>query len=951
MKRIRIGSAPVGALLITLIALSVPALAQTGPVQGGDPGDLVRFTGDDNLFPMSDPGLAVSMDGVLFSCYARRIGTFISDLVVLRSENGGQSWDEWSVISPVGGSADSARLITAGGTNSERLFLSFVERGADETVWVYSTSTHNTSPSWHQVQIEVIPVTAGVYPRVLYPELAVRPDDSLDAVIGVAYWVETALLDFELHYSVSESAGLGFTAPHVLLDPPAPAGGSCDVEVELAFGADGDVYLATLSTADDATTWARLEFYTATANGVQLADWNPTPAVLLDDPSQDGYRRLAMASDPHGDEILLAYEETWDSHQTLLLGSSDGGLAWQPGVLADPTIDSHMELFWTPSGMMATAEINNFGYYVLRSDSGILGPYTAEPYLDSWLRSSPLQLVVDPTRSDQLAVLTCMGFMGGQEIGLWFNADWRNEPGYAVSRRDWYEDAYPDLYVAPPAVADLDGDGLAEIVIAEADGYLECISFDDYSRYNMYLAGPSSMPAVFDLDGDEVPEVVVGGSNGWLHVLDNELSGIGLSPYNLDVDGDVYVSVGAVTGLRPGEIVAAINSEVWLFNKTGTLHPGWPVAAPEGTVVGRASIGDVDGDGETEVVVPLDTGLVVLSASAQTEAFLLSVGAAPTAAAALVDLDEDGDLELLVPLSDGTVELIHHDGTTYSAYWPYDTGTGTPVIGVTVARVRNDESWTICFSLESGDVYALNLQGDHLPNYPVDVGVGDTASTEPIIARVSRPDVDRPQLLVGTENGWLHQWTAHAELPVDWPNYYDASEVRSPVVADMDGDGVQELILPAGGQVFAFDTGTPSLGDPQRWWPMTGYDLARSGCLDCWPTPATSVDEPADPHAPGADGRPRIMFAGAFPNPAPGRTTFRFSLPEAAPVDFAVFDLRGRRVRGFERRTFPAGEHALDWDGRDGQGAPAASGLYITRLVVSQGNLHRVFTRELTIRR
>ncbi len=59
----------------------------------------------------------------------------------------------------------------------------------------------------------------------------------------------------------------------------------------------------------------------------------------------------------------------------------------------------------------------------------------------------------------------------------------------------------------------------------------------------------------------------------------------------------------------------------------------------------------------------------------------------------------------------------------------------------------------------------------------------------------------------------------------------------------------------------------------------------------------------------------------------------------AGPVDLAIFDLRGRLVRRLAAQDFPAGEHALHWDGRDANGREAANGLYFVRLVMS-GEAH-----------
>ena len=60
--------------------------------------------------------------------------------------------------------------------------------------------------------------------------------------------------------------------------------------------------------------------------------------------------------------------------------------------------------------------------------------------------------------------------------------------------------------------------------------------------------------------------------------------------------------------------------------------------------------------------------------------------------------------------------------------------------------------------------------------------------------------------------------------------------------------------------------------------------------------------------------------------------TLRYSLPAAAVVTAAVFDLNGRRVATLRHGPVAAGEHDLVWDGRSDAGQPVAPGVYIVRL-------------------
>ncbi|MEM1043018.1 MAG: FlgD immunoglobulin-like domain containing protein [Bacteroidota bacterium] len=86
----------------------------------------------------------------------------------------------------------------------------------------------------------------------------------------------------------------------------------------------------------------------------------------------------------------------------------------------------------------------------------------------------------------------------------------------------------------------------------------------------------------------------------------------------------------------------------------------------------------------------------------------------------------------------------------------------------------------------------------------------------------------------------------------------------------------------------------------------------------------------------GSEGAPLepVAFAldAGFPNPFAAQTTMRYRLARRGPATLEVFDLLGRRVRVLADAAHEAGPHTAVWDGRDGSGRLAASGVYLVRL-------------------
>jgi serine protease AprX len=75
---------------------------------------------------------------------------------------------------------------------------------------------------------------------------------------------------------------------------------------------------------------------------------------------------------------------------------------------------------------------------------------------------------------------------------------------------------------------------------------------------------------------------------------------------------------------------------------------------------------------------------------------------------------------------------------------------------------------------------------------------------------------------------------------------------------------------------------------------------------------------------------PRLVRAS--PNPASLRTTVSFRVPSRSRVTLSVYDASGRLVRALVAGVKDAGEHAVEWDGRDSSERNVASGVYFVRM-------------------
>jgi uncharacterized repeat protein (TIGR01451 family) len=200
---------------------------------------------------------------------------------------------------------------------------------------------------------------------------------------------------------------------------------------------------------------------------------------------------------------------------------------------------------------------------------------------------------------------------------------WANAGCY----RSWCETGW----YSSPAVADLDGDGKMEVIgaaysISVVDGETGELQWRVASGHersepeagNVGRTWPGVVTA--DLDGDGSLEIVTAHSGGYVSVYDsqgyfkpgwprqptpgNELRSLGV--YDLDGDRDLEVLVASTR-----------SDEQWfVFEHDGSLREGeWPQHGPDSDVNGytagcynqNLAAGDLDGDGLAEIVGPNDT--------------------------------------------------------------------------------------------------------------------------------------------------------------------------------------------------------------------------------------------------------------------------------------------------------------------------------------------------------
>jgi hypothetical protein len=77
------------------------------------------------------------------------------------------------------------------------------------------------------------------------------------------------------------------------------------------------------------------------------------------------------------------------------------------------------------------------------------------------------------------------------------------------------------------------------------------------------------------------------------------------------------------------------------------------------------------------------------------------------------------------------------------------------------------------------------------------------------------------------------------------------------------------------------------------------------------------------------------------PNPFNLETVIRFSLPRPARVELEVYTVHGQLIKHLTSGHLPAGIHSLKWNGRNNDGLPVPSGVYLCQIKSGEQRLVR----------
>jgi len=327
------------------------------------------------------------------------------------------------------------------------------------------------------------------------------------------------------------------------------------------------------------------------------------------------------------------------------------------------------------------------------------------------------------------------------------------------------------------AVADIDRDGRNELLAALDDGIM-CVRDGGTVAWRRPIDNIVGPVACANVLGDERLEVLAADGDGGLTCLDS--------------DGRVMWHLLAESARRRADRDQFISRRNWDFvrylNRDATTPP---------------AVGDVDGDGQAEIIFATETGFVYCVSGRGEWKWQFRARRMCLGSPVIADLDRDGNAEVLVGSDDRHLYIL--DGATgrMRAAAPAKWSVGP---NIAVADLDGDGKLEAVFGDDTGILYCCDANGRERWRLPFKAestvaNYGDRCAAPPAIA-----DIDgdgKLELVLGLRGReLLYVVSADGKVEGSYPlesgipqSLAESGVWDTPIVADLNRDGRLEVLV------------------------------------------------------------------------------------------------------------------------------------------------------------
>lgn len=314
--------------------------------------------------------------------------------------------------------------------------------------------------------------------------------------------------------------------------------------------------------------------------------------------------------------------------------------------------------------------------------------------------------------------------------------------------------------------------------------------------------------ALADINGDQVQDIVfVADSKLYVYsyqgiIWQQTIIGTGIYPPSVaDINNDGFQEIVLLTGGIPA------NGRIYAFDKDGNTLPGWPVNFSSHWMMCAPALADVDNDNVMEIIAceryTSTVGRVhVLKTDGTTFSgnWPVTLDGVPAVTPSVGDVDNDGEKEI-VAYSTKSKYIFKLDGQPETGF-PVVTEPGqkysyqSPVI----ADFNNDDQYEVTGSTH-GDLpqyYVMNNDGSNYTGWPVTVPDSSWTYSTPAVVKINnewRIFMSRP--IGETPEDMLYCWDAAGNMRPGFPIIKSGGLEGYISVADINNDATFELVFGA----------------------------------------------------------------------------------------------------------------------------------------------------------
>ena len=295
-------------------------------------------------------------------------------------------------------------------------------------------------------------------------------------------------------------------------------------------------------------------------------------------------------------------------------------------------------------------------------------------------------------------------------------------------------------------------------------------------------------------------------------------------------------------GIEKEILLAEYWGQIITIDNNGSPLPGWHYDM-NNQVWGTPAIGDLNGDGENEIVLISKDGKAVVLDLNGNELLEYDAGQFLMGTPALGNLDMDEDLEIVFGgyTTSGKIFAVNIDGSDVPGF-PIPLSERI-LGGVSLADLNSNFKDDIVCATQEGNIYLIYDDATIAPEFPVETqGVFKKAPSiifpeneAPLIVLGSKNDVfyginidgsirfsistsgdimtspavasgvnGEIVISFGSNDNHLYLIDIQGNFINGWPQNINENVLVSPVFSDLDNDGLPEVIAGAGNQLFAF---------------------------------------------------------------------------------------------------------------------------------------------------